>query len=127
MKYLHSIAEEKIQKAIRQGEFDRLPGDGKPLPPDELENVPEELRVGFKILKNAGLIPEEMLLRKEMVTLGDLIAACQDDTERERLQNELTVKKLRYQSLMSDRGWLASDAFSEYEHQINQKLTDNEK
>ncbi|GAA4852152.1 DUF1992 domain-containing protein [Paenibacillus vulneris] len=127
MKYLHSIAEEKIQKAIRQGEFDRLPGDGKPLPPDELENVPEELRVGFKILKNAGLIPEEMLLRKEMVTLGDLIAACQDDTERERLQNELTVKKLRYQSLMSDRGWLASDAFSEYEHQIKQKLTDNEK
>lgn len=123
MEFIRTIAEEKIQEAIRRGEMDHLPGTGKPLPPDDLENVPDELRVGFRMLKNAGMIPEEMQLRKDMVTLADLLIICRDDTERSRLQHELTAKKLRYQSLMSDRGWLDSDAFTEYEHQIQQKLT----
>lgn len=127
MDFMHSIVEEKIQAAIRRGEFENLPGAGKPLPPDELDKVPEELRIGFKMLKNAGLIPEEMQLRKDMVTLGDLLSVCRDETERNKLQRELSAKKLRYQFLMSDRGWASSDAFLDYEHQIHQKLTEDPK
>jgi hypothetical protein len=91
-----------------------------------MENVPEDLRVGFKLLKNAGLIPEEMQLRKEMVTLNDLLAVCRDDDERKKLQSELSAKRLRYQSLMADRGWQMSEAFAEYENQIKRKLTEND-
>ncbi|OBZ10286.1 MULTISPECIES: DnaJ family domain-containing protein [Bacillales] len=126
MEFIRSIAEERILEAIRRGELDNLPGAGKPLPPNDLENVPEELRVGFKLLKNAGMIPEEMQLRKEMVTLGDLLSACRNDSDRQKLQSELSAKKLRYQSLMSDRGWMMSEAFAEYEHQIQQKLIEND-
>ncbi|TDF92801.1 DnaJ family domain-containing protein [Paenibacillus piri] len=126
MDFMRTIAEERILEAIRRGELDNPPGAGKPLAPDDLENVPAELRVGFKLLKNAGLIPEEMQLRKEMVTLGDLLSVCQDDTERTELQCQLSAKRLRYQSLMSDRGWLISEAFTEYERQIQQKLTESE-
>jgi hypothetical protein len=126
MEFINRIAEEKIKEAIRRGEFDNLPGAGKPLPPDDMENVPEELRVGFKLLKNAGLIPEEMQLRKEMVTLNDLLAVCRNDNERKKLQSELSAKRLRYQSLMADRGWLNSEAFAEYEDQIQRKLTEND-
>ncbi|WP_028608565.1 DnaJ family domain-containing protein [Paenibacillus harenae] len=125
MEFINRIAEEKIKEAIRRGEFDNLPGTGKPLPPDDMENVPEDLRVGFKLLKNAGLIPEEMQLRKEMVTLGDLLAVCRNDNERKKLQSELSAKRLRYQSLMADRGWLNSETFTEYEDQIQRKLTEN--
>lgn len=54
------MAEEKIKEAIRGGEFDHLPGAGKPLPPDDMEGVPEELRMGYRLLKNAGILPEEL-------------------------------------------------------------------
>jgi len=124
MDFIRMLAEERIQEASRRGEFDNLSGAGKPLPPDEMDNVPEELRVGYKLLKNAGLLPEEMQLRKEMVTLGDLLAACRDDAERTKLQRELTAKRIRYQSLMADRGWQTSAAFTEYENQIRQKLSE---
>lgn len=126
MDFLRRIAEEKIREAERRGEFANLPGAGKPLPPDDMDNVPEELRVGYKLLKNAGMIPEEMQLRKEMITLGDLISACRNDAERTKLQRELSAKKLRYQSLMADRGWPASGAFADYERQIQQKLLERE-
>ncbi|CAG7601173.1 hypothetical protein PAESOLCIP111_00462 [Paenibacillus solanacearum] len=124
MDVMRTIAEEKIAEASRRGELDHLPGAGKPLPPDALENVPEDLRVGFRMLKNAGMIPEEMQLRKEMVTLGDLLAVCRDDAERQKLENELTSKRLRYQTLMSGRGWTTSEAFRDYEQQIRLKLTE---
>jgi hypothetical protein len=123
MDILRMIAEEKIREAQRRGEFDNLPGKGKPLPPDDMVGVPEELRLSYKLLKNAGVLPEEMQLRKDMLTLGDLIAACHNDNERQKLQRELSAKKLRYQSLMSERGWSASGAFADYEHKIHDKLT----
>lgn len=122
MEWFASAADEKIREAMRRGEFDDLPGKGKPLPPDDMAGVPEELRLGFKLLKNAGMIPEEMLLRKEMVTLEDLLATCRDEGERTKLRGELSVKQLRYQSLMSSRGWQESGAFGQYEQQIQDKI-----
>lgn len=114
------IAEERIREAERRGEFDDLPGKGKPLPPDELEGVPEELRVGYRLLKNAGVLPEEMQLRKDMLTLGRV---CKSDSDRQKLERELSAKKLRYQTLMSERGWTSTGAFAEYEDKIQAKLT----
>lgn len=126
MDMMRMIAEERIREAIRRGDFDNLPGAGKPLPPDDLKGVPEELRISYKLLKNAGALPEEMQLRKEMVTLGDLLSACRNDAEREKLQRELSLKKLRYESLMSERGWHTLGAFNDYEEKIQQKLTEDE-
>lgn len=122
MEWFASVADEKIREAMRRGEFDDLPGKGKPLPPDNMAGVPEELRLGFKMLKNAGMLPEEMLLRKEMVTLEDLLATCRDAGERVKLRRELSAKQLRYQSLMTSRGWQESGVFGRYEQQIENKL-----
>jgi hypothetical protein len=124
MDMFRSIAEERIQEAIRRGEFDNLPGAGKPLPPDDLDRVPEELRMSYKLLKNAGFLPEEMQLRKEMLTLNDLLAACRDEAERTKLQRELSMKKLRYEALMADRGWSQSGVFREYGEKIQRKMLD---
>ena len=123
MDWFASVAEEKISEAMRRGEFDHLPGKGKPLPPDDMAGVPEELRLSFKLLKNAGMLPEEMQLRKEMVTLEELLAVCRGDGERTKLRGELSVKQLRYQSLMSSRGWQTAGAYLEYEQQVQDKLT----
>ena len=59
------IIEERIRKAQLDGAFDDLPGAGKPLPPEDM-NIPEDIRLAYKILKNADCIPPELELRKEI-------------------------------------------------------------
>ncbi|MBE3553603.1 MAG: DUF1992 domain-containing protein [Thermicanus sp.] len=120
MDILQSIAEEKIKEAMENGEFDDLPGKGKPLQLEDLSRIPEELRISYKILKNAGVLPEEMQLKKELTTLQGLLNQCQDEQERKELQREWTEKKLRYHLLMERRG--RSAAFEEYEMRIEKWL-----
>jgi hypothetical protein len=73
------LAEEKIREAMARGEFDNLPGAGKPLEIEDDSMVPEDVRVAYKILKNAGCLPPELEIRKEIVTLKSLIASVEED------------------------------------------------
>ncbi len=57
---LDALAERHIAEATERGEFDDLPGAGAPLPPENNELVPEELRAGYRLLKNAGCIPQKI-------------------------------------------------------------------
>ena len=57
---LEWIAERRIAEAVSQGEFDNLPGAGRPLDLDDDALVPEELRAAYRILKNAGIAPPEV-------------------------------------------------------------------
>ncbi|HSD11287.1 MAG TPA: DnaJ family domain-containing protein [Candidatus Binatia bacterium] len=103
MRLLQGIAEARIREAIARGELDDLPGRGKRLELEDLSQVPEDLRGGYLLLKNAGVLPEEMQVRKEMVTLEALLDACADPEERTRLRKELNWKIVRFQVLMERR------------------------
>jgi hypothetical protein len=100
MDILAKIAEQRIREAMERGEFDNLAYQGKPLQLEDLSGVPEHLRMGYKILKDAGVLPPEMQLKKELLTLQDLINACYDEDERHRLQHKLNEHTLRYNILM---------------------------
>jgi hypothetical protein len=122
MDLFHIIAEEKIKQAMKDGEFDRLPGMGKPLKLDDLSGIPEELRMAYRIMKNAGYTEEETNVRKELMNIEDLIKTCDDDSERQCLQKQLNEKLLRFNRLMSKRGVQTNSAmFKQYER----KLTNN--
>jgi hypothetical protein len=54
------IAEERIARAVAAGEFERLPGSGRPLDLGDDLLVPPEVRMGNRILKNAGCLPPEL-------------------------------------------------------------------
>ena len=54
------IAERKIAEAMERGEFDDVPGSGRPLDLEEDPLVPEELRMAYRILRNAGYVPTEV-------------------------------------------------------------------
>lgn len=93
------IAERKIREAMERGDFDSLPGKGRPLPPDDAAGVPEELRMGYRILKNAGCLPRELELRQEVLALQDLLRACADEEEKASLRRRLTLATLHYNVL----------------------------
>src|SRR5438105_4514526 len=69
------IAEQKIQEAIEEGQFDNLPGKGKPLVFDDDPTTPAELRMANKILKNAGVLPEWIQVQKDIQAEQKEIAA----------------------------------------------------
>ncbi|AIE59107.1 DnaJ family domain-containing protein [Bacillus methanolicus] len=118
------MSEEKIRKAYENGEFDNLPGYGKPLKLDDLSSVPEELRMAYRLLKNAGYSPEENQLKQEMMTIEDLMKSCDDLVEKERLQKKLNEKILRFNSLMSKRRVKTnSSVFKNYGSKINSKFS----
>lgn len=85
------VAEQKIQEAMARGEFDNLPGQGKPLVFDDDSNIPEDLRMAFKMLKNAGYCPPEVQDQKDIETILDLLEHCQDEQERYRQMQKLNV------------------------------------
>ena len=83
------IVEERIRRAFEAGEFDDLEGRGEPLALADDSTVPEELRLAFKILKNADCLPPEVELRKDIERTEDLIAAMPDTVEKYRALKRL--------------------------------------
>jgi len=85
------IAERRILEAMREGVFDNLPGAGQPLNLEDDSRVPEDLRIAYKILKNANFVPPEVALKKEIAKTEDLLAGTEDTKEKYR-----QLKKLNF-------------------------------
>jgi hypothetical protein len=78
---IDQLCEARIQQAIKNGEFDELPGSGKPLTLDNDSMIPEELRAAYRLLKNAGYIPPELQLRREIADVETLLRKTQEHSE----------------------------------------------
>lgn len=93
LKALDDLVESRIRDAQARGEFDALPGAGRPLPEEDLTGVPADLRVAFRILKNAGVVPSEVEALRDLdsmiAQLGRSDAAGPDDAARRRGQRRL--------------------------------------
>jgi hypothetical protein len=116
------IAEQRITEAIRNGAFDNLEGSGKPIRLEDDTWIPEDLRPIYRVLKNAGCIPPELELRKEVLTLGELIHTLDDERERIKKIRELNFKLLKLNE-MRERP-LSHGLLPEYEEKIVRKFTD---
>ena len=103
MNPLAMLAESKIRAAIADGEFDDLPGQGKPLQLEDLSRVPPALRMGYKLLRDSGCLPPELEARQELVRLNGLIATSGDAAERARLSSLRAEAELRYAVLAERR------------------------
>lgn len=91
MLLIQRLAEEKILAAIERGEFDDLPGQGRPLVLDDNTAVPEELRTGYRLLKNAGYLPPELEFRKEIQHVEELLHHVDSETEENNLMRRLSL------------------------------------
>jgi hypothetical protein len=89
---LQRNVDEKIEEAIARGEFDNLPGKGKPLDLDTYFAAPEDLRLGYSILKNANVIPEEIELLRQIEALKKSLDSSSTRLEKEALRQQLSEK-----------------------------------
>jgi hypothetical protein len=93
------IAEQRILEAQHAGAFDNLPGKGKPLELEDLSWVPEDLRIGYHVLKNAHVLPPEVELLKDVHILEDLLKHVEDEGERRALAKSIQWKMIRLDML----------------------------
>lgn len=99
MKHLKNV-EEEIQKAMERGEFDNLAGKGHPIDLESYFKTPEHLRLAFHILKDAGFVPPEMRLKREIELLKEQRNATNDEIEKKRLNREIVEKTAMYHLAM---------------------------
>jgi isopenicillin N synthase-like dioxygenase len=100
---LDKIVDEIIQDAMARGEFDGLPGAGKPLDLDAYFALPEDQRLAITLLKNAGYVPEEVDLLREIKSLKETLNACADADQRTRLSRELNDRTLKFNLLQEQK------------------------
>jgi Domain of unknown function (DUF1992) len=98
--FSEKFIEEKIREAMEKGEFDNLPGKGKPLDLDAYFATPADLRLGYSVLKSAGCLPAEVELRNEIESLKARLDACEDESERQTLRKEIEARTLKLNLIM---------------------------
>lgn len=104
MSIIETLAERHIQRAIERGEFENLEGEGKPLElePDDPFVAPE-LRMAYRVMKNAGYLPPEVCIRKEIHQLSELMRITADTSERSRAEKRMNYLLSRLDMLRPNR------------------------
>lgn len=97
------VVESIIQEAMARGEFDDLPGRGKPIDLTEYFNTPEDVRVAQSMLKNAGMVPVEIELLQEIAALKEMHYALIDENEKDKKRKLLEEKQLQFNLLLERR------------------------
>lgn len=100
-RFIEMLAEEAIRKAQREGGFDDLEGAGRPLALEDDSMIPPDLRMAYKILKNAGCLPPELESRKEFAGALELLDAMEDEQER---YQQIRKLNLMLSKLNAERG-----------------------
>jgi hypothetical protein len=92
------IVEERIRKAQKKGEFENLEGAGERLNLADDQAVGEELRLAYKILKNADCLPPEIEIKKEIHQTEELLAGMTDTAEKYRTMKKLNFLQIDYKA-----------------------------
>lgn len=90
------IVEELIKKAQEHGEFDNLPGKGKPIDLSAYFETPEDVRVAQSVLKNAGFKSREVDLLNEIAELRQILLAVTDEKKQQELEKQIREKQVEF-------------------------------
>ncbi|WP_438022690.1 DUF1992 domain-containing protein [Sorangium sp. So ce233] len=103
-KGLEHLVESRIQASIARGDFDRLPGRGKPLKDDDLSGLGREERLGVLLARCAGSAPEEVKLLRQIAELREAVARAPEGAARRKLVKALRDATLRLSVLFEVSG-----------------------
>ena len=100
---IEKFIDEQIRMAIEAGEFDDLPGKGKPIDLRAYFETPEDLRMAYSILKSNNFVPEEVEMLKDIGALKKRLEASSDEEQKSRLKKEITEKTYTFNMLIEKR------------------------
>jgi len=94
------IVEAIIKEAMERGEFDNLPGKGRPIDLTEYFETPEEVRLAHSVLKNAGMTSREVDLLREIAELKQILTALMDENKQQEIEKQIQQKQVEFNLLM---------------------------
>jgi hypothetical protein len=97
---LGKFIDEQIRNSIEAGDFDNLAGAGRPIDLDSYFATPEDLRMGYSVLKSSKFVPEEVERLKEIGELKEKVKNCADGEEKKKLTKLLQERQLAFSLLM---------------------------
>jgi hypothetical protein len=97
------LVESLIKEAQERGEFDNLPGKGKPIDLTSYFETPEDVRLAQSVLKNAGITPPEVQLLKEIAQLKELLTLTREDQKTIEIQKQIQEKQIEFNLMMERR------------------------
>lgn len=118
---LSFIAEQKIAQAMQERDLNSPKWKNKPLPLDDDRFVPDDLKMAYKILKNAGYLPPEIEQRKEIKKLEDLIACTEDEHQRLKQMKKLNVLLMKIDARRSSPVNIAEQ--EDYYRKVVERIT----
>ncbi len=92
-----------IKEAQERGEFDNLPGKGKPIDLTAYFDTPEDIRVAQSVLKNAGMTSREVDLLKEIAGLKQILSGLLDEKKKKEIQKEIEKKQIEFSLMMESQ------------------------
>ena len=95
------IVETIIQDAMRRGQFDGLAGTGGPIDLRAYFETPEELRLAYSLLDQAGMVPREVELLREIADLTDAISTSSTEDERRSIRKRIRELRLEWEERMA--------------------------
>jgi hypothetical protein len=110
LKLLEDDIGRKLAESEASGELRHARSWGRPLDlGDGYDETPAELRMGMKILKDAGVVPAEVELMREIEALRVALDGAPDDAAsragRQRLSEMQQQLSLRLEKLRSSGSW----------------------
>lgn len=129
MNPLTRIAERRISQAIEDGSLSFEKWKNKPLPEDDDPLVPDDLKMAYKILKNAGYLPPEIEMKKEIRQMEELIAATEDEHVRLRQMKKLNLLLIKMDAMRKGASNIAAqdDYYRKIVERISVKSGKNER
>ena len=118
---LRIIAEQRITEAIEDGRLNTACWHGKPLPIEDNCFVPEDLRMAYKVLKNAGFVPPEIETKKEIHNLEELIARTDDEHVRVKQLKKLHFLVMKLNGMRQDSSTIEDQ--QRYYQQVVERLS----
>ncbi len=83
------LVERRIVEAMDRGEFDHLPGAGKPLAIDQPSVVNGDVWWALRLMRQANVVPDEVRYRKRIDELRREVDVATDDEDVRRAVREL--------------------------------------
>jgi hypothetical protein len=112
--------EEHIRRAIEQGEFDNLPGEGKPLTLDDNPYEDPEWRMAYRLLRESGYSLPWIESRKE---ISDRLNSARSGLKRAWEWRRRNLTGSQPDGLVDEQWQRAVQAFYEKIEQINQQIS----
>lgn len=97
---IEKAVEAIIKEAQERGDFDNLKGKGQPIDLDAYFETPEDLRLAYSALKNAGMVSPEVELLQEIAELKERLASTFEEAQLNRIKKIIQDKQLQFNIML---------------------------